>query len=172
MHLEGRHSSQGKPGTEVGRESWARPLFPQQPRFSKVQAWAASSNRHSLDHHVFLVPGPEQESQASLSWKSGCLAPKTPSAQLRALESLTLRLRIQRSAGSPSLLRRQGGVSEQAQDREQRQHRFKSWLQHLLSWTILGISLIASLIICKMGSIIILPLPISQGSGKLAGLIM
>lgn len=63
-------------------------------------------------------------------------------------------------------------MREQAQGTEQRQHRFKSWLQHLLSWMILGISLTASLIICKMGSIIIFSLPISQGSGKLAGLIM
>lgn len=34
-------------------------------------------------------------------------------------------------------------MREQAQDREQRQHRFKSWLQPLLSCRILGISLIA-----------------------------
>lgn len=88
----------GSQGLRWEERAGLDPSSPPQPRFSKVQAWAAASNRHSLDHPVFLVPGPEQESQASLSWKSGCLAHKTLSAQLRALESLTLRLRIQRSA--------------------------------------------------------------------------
>ena len=50
---------------------------------------------------------------------------------------------------------------DQAQDGEQRQHRFKSWLYPLLSCRILGISLTASVVICKMGSVIIPSLPIS-----------
>lgn len=75
MDLEGRHSFQGKPETEVGVGSWAGPLFPLLPGVSNAQASAAASHRDSLDHPVLLVLGPEQGSQASLSWRSGPLAP-------------------------------------------------------------------------------------------------
>lgn len=109
------YSSQGKPGAEVGvGGSRAGFLFLPPPGSQMPRVWVGAGNRDSLDHPILRpqVPGLEQGSQATLSWRSGPLAPKTHTPNpTKSLGIHNLRLRIERNPEF-SLLTQEAGWGE------------------------------------------------------------
>lgn len=86
----------------MGEGRGAEPHFPPPPGVSNAQVWAGAGNRDTLDHPILppQVPGPEQESQDTLSWKSETLAPNISPhspAQIGALGPIILWLKLERS---------------------------------------------------------------------------
>lgn len=127
-------SCEVKPGAEVaGGEGLDLPSPP--PGVSNVRLRQELIPGTAWTTHL-ASPGswPRARPSGHLSWRSGPLAPQTPSApaQIRALGSLILRLRTERSPEF-SLLTEEAGWGEGLGSGWGAEETWFSWLQHLFA---------------------------------------